>query len=63
MIIVRNNKIIYSNNNPDLKIEKYEELCPECNGYGSTFEFCKCKKCNNKGKIDWINRIKMKSKI
>ena len=38
------------------KLEVYEELCPECNGEFNRYYFCRV--CEDRGKIDWIDKIK-----
>lgn len=44
-------------------IELYEEICPKCGGYQlikreNFYEFCK--RCNGKGIVDWVDKIKLR---
>lgn len=41
-----------------LHLEDYEYICPLCKGHSIGFIFSKCPRCNNKGKIDWVDKIK-----
>lgn len=44
------------------KLKEYEKICPFCNGAGiiprAVTELWLCLKCNGRGKIDWIDKIK-----
>lgn len=59
-----NNKRFNKYQNKIIHLEKGEEFCPKCNGAGETLmkrydrmsKFLKCRVCNGKGKIDWIER-------
>lgn len=50
----------------EIKIEDYEETCPFCKGWGEIYRndsICSCivcKICEGKGKIDWIDKIKIR---
>ena len=53
-----------------IKLEEYEELCPECNGSGSPEEIIEdqmmyrtCCYCGGTGKTDWLQKINKKDKL
>ena len=53
-----------------IKLEAYEEICPECKGYGKAIVGANwnggshtevsgyCSLCEGEGTIDWIDKIK-----
>jgi len=40
------------------QLKEYEKLCPLCEGLSKLYMFSTCDKCNNTGKIDWIDQLK-----
>ena len=55
---MRFKKISNNDCNFELTLEEYEEICPKCGGASSYYLYSFCDRCNNRGKVDWIDKIK-----
>ena len=48
-----------------MKLEEYEENCPDCEGSGwlNKLHGIECEKCLGTGKLDWLEKIRGKRSI